>query len=156
MKIVYQNINSKTKHIFCSSEIEFVNLQRGKLLMKLMMKGQRKARDLRYMVSHLQKLQRQVNKIKISGVDNIRFAGRKVTAATVTAISKTTDEDDFAVREAIYEKNRAEMQYQFRYNSLVTFSEQLGTFSGTLQKISFRSVEGFSTATSMQPIISST
>ena len=49
-----------------------------------------------------------------TGVDNQRFLGRKVTPASVTAISRTSDEDDEAAREAIYEDRRDEIQYVLR------------------------------------------
>ena len=50
-----------------------------------------------------------------TGVDNDRFLGRRASPATVAAISKSNEEEDFESREAIYDARRAEIQYQFRY-----------------------------------------
>ena len=50
-----------------------------------------------------------------TGVDNDRFLGRRANPATVAAISKSNEEEDFESREAIYDARRAEIQYQFRY-----------------------------------------
>jgi len=53
-------------------------------------------------------------KAEIYGVDNTRFAGKKITAATVAALARASAEDDFETREAAYEKKRPEIQYHFK------------------------------------------
>ena len=47
------------------------------------------------------------------GVDNDRFVGIKISSASVKEINNTSEEQAYEVREAIYEKHRAELQYQF-------------------------------------------
>ena len=62
-----------------------------------------------------------------TGVDNQRFLGRKVTPASVTAISRTSDEDDEAAREAIYEDRREEIQYVLRQANSIHDIKYIGS-----------------------------
>ena len=63
-------------------------------------------------------------------MNNSRFTGKKISAATVAALARTADEDNFATREAIFEKNRPEIQYQFRFVDL-SFKSFIFKRSGT-------------------------
>ena len=51
---------------------------------------------------------------KSLGVDNERFLGRKVSPAGITVISKTSEEENFEAREAVYEARRPEIQHKLR------------------------------------------
>ena len=45
----------------------------------------------------------------------------------MAALARTADEDNFATREAIFEKNRPEIQYQFRFVDLSFIFKRSGT-----------------------------
>ena len=47
-------------------------------------------------------------------MDNERFLGRKVSPAGITVISKTSEEENFEAREAVYEARRPEIQHKLR------------------------------------------
>ena len=52
-------------------------------------------------------------------MDNGRFLGEKVsagTAGTIAAISRTSEMEEEEHREAVYEKNRAAIQYKLRFD----------------------------------------
>ena len=74
-------------------------------------------------------------------MDNERFLGRKVSAAGVTVISKTSEEENFEAREAVYEARRAEIQHKLRF--LIIMWKICLTFlnSGHLLKTFMRFVE---------------
>ena len=52
---------------------------------------------------------------KSLGVDNERFLGRKVSPAGITVISKTSEEENFEAREAVFEARRPEIQHKLRF-----------------------------------------
>ena len=60
---------------------------------------------------------------KCAGVDNDRFIGKKISAVAVTAVNNTAEEEDFAEREAVYEKYRPELQYQIRSEKIFNLSK---------------------------------
>ena len=39
----------------------------------------------------------------------MRFLGKKISPASVTVISQTNEEDDYVIREAVYEERRQEL-----------------------------------------------
>ena len=51
----------------------------------------------------------------------MRFLGKKISPASVTVISQTNEEDDYVIREAVYEERRQELQYQFRHDHKCCF-----------------------------------
>ena len=47
-------------------------------------------------------------------MDQQKFLGKRASPAAIEAIKQTSGQADAIEREKVYEKNRPEMQYQFR------------------------------------------